>query len=193
MAVPRLPVLPRPCSGRGPPTLTAPAAGAAPSPVPSSSSNVHPNHQLGSPLRRTSSTTSHVHTLHHLTRPGGSKHYEWRRRTTSPRSFPHSLPLPPRLRPQAPANGLSGCVRAGTLWSPALRTSSLAAISHSMLLGPAASREGFAEGGGAGRLEVSDPPVPRETGAGCVTARRPPGQRAGLETDSAPDGSTCVA
>lgn len=90
-------------------------------------------------------------------------------------------------------SGLSGCVRAGTLWSPALRTSSLAAISHSMLFGPAASREGFAEGGGAGRLEVSDPPVPRETRAGCVTARRPPCQRAELEADSAPGGSPCVA
>lgn len=62
-----------------------------------------------------------------------------------------------------------------------------------MLLGPAASREGCAEGGGAGRLEVSDPPVPRETQAGGVTARRPPCQRAGLETDPALGGSLCIA
>ncbi|XP_051003944.1 consortin [Acomys russatus] len=62
-----------------------------------------------------------------------------------------------------------------------------------MLLGRAASREGRAEGGGAGRLEVSDPPEPRETQVGCVTARRPPCQRAGLETDTAPGGSPCVA
>lgn len=40
---------------------------------------------------------------------------------------------------------------------------------------------------------MSDLPVPRETRAGCVTARRPPCQRAGLETDSAPGGSPCVA
>ncbi|XP_036058044.1 consortin [Onychomys torridus] len=69
----------------------------------------------------------------------------------------------------------------------------LSSLSHSMLLGPAASREGRAEGGGAGRLEVSDPPEPRETGASCVTARRPPCQQAGLETDPAPGGSPCVA
>lgn len=62
-----------------------------------------------------------------------------------------------------------------------------------MLLGPAASREGCAEGGGAGRLEVSDSPVRRETRAGGVTARRPPCQRAGLETDSAPGCSPCDA
>lgn len=62
-----------------------------------------------------------------------------------------------------------------------------------MLLGRAASREGCAEGGGAGRLEVSDPPVRRETRAGCVTAHRPPCQRTGLETDSAPGGSPCDA
>lgn len=40
---------------------------------------------------------------------------------------------------------------------------------------------------------MSDLPVPRETRAGCVTARRPPCQRAGLETDPAPGGSPCVA
>lgn len=69
----------------------------------------------------------------------------------------------------------------------------LSSLSHSMLLGPAASREGRAGGGGAGRLEVSEPPEPRETRASCVTARRPPCQPAGLETDPAPGGSPCVA
>lgn len=62
-----------------------------------------------------------------------------------------------------------------------------------MLLGPAAGREGRAEGGGAARLEVSEPLEPRETGAGCVTARRPPCQQAGLPADPAPGGSPCVA
>lgn len=114
-------------------------------------------------------------------------------RTTEPQPFPHSLPLPPRLRPQTPVRGLSGCVRAGTLWSSSLGTSSLASLSHSMLLRPAACREGRVEGGGAGRLEVSDPPERRETRAGCVTARRPPCQRAGLETDPAPGVSPGVS
>lgn len=69
----------------------------------------------------------------------------------------------------------------------------LSSLSHSMLLGPAAGREGRAGGGGAGRLEVSEPPEPRETKASCVTARRPPCQPAGLEIDPAPGGSPCVA
>lgn len=69
----------------------------------------------------------------------------------------------------------------------------LSSLSHSMLLGPGASREGRAGGGGAGRLEVSELPEPRETRASCVTARRPPCQPVGLETDPAPGGSPCVA
>lgn len=41
---------------------------------------------------------------------------------------------------------------------------------------------------------VSEPPGPREPGASCVTARRPPCQPAGLETDpAAPAGSPRVA
>lgn len=52
-----------------------------------------------------------------------------------------------------------------------------------------ASREGYAEGGGAGRREVSPPLERRETRASSVTAGRPPCQQAGLEADPAPGGS----
>lgn len=110
-----------------------------------------------------------------------------------PQPFLHSLPLPPRLRPQTPVSGLSGCVRVGTLWSPALGASSLASRTLCSSVRRPAGRGARREGGGAGRLVVSDPPEPRETGASCVTARRPPCQQAGLETDPAPAGSPCVA
>ncbi|VTJ60278.1 Hypothetical predicted protein [Marmota monax] len=74
---------------------------------------------------------------------------------------------------------------------PALGASSLAAraLCSAVSGRQPASGEGCAEGGGAERQEVSNPPEPRETRASSVTAPRPPCQRVGLKTDPAPSGS----
>lgn len=165
-------------------------------------SKVSPKDHLGSTRVSPGQRIPRATTSRRRSRPGGSKHYNLRMRTSDPWCCPPSLPFPTRLSRQRIVSGrmrketdypaVSGLVLYGY---PALGASSLAARARCSAVSGSqpASWEGCAEEGGAERQEVSNPPEPRETRASSVTAPRPPCQRVGLKTDPAPSGSPSFA